>query len=266
MAVGELLSGRQLLTLHLCNKWCVTLDREGNNCKTWGSCRAAQTGKFKEKPCERCIELKEKEPLGYSTCSIRKTAPSSSHTQLPTHSPAVRSLAESLQMLSNKAILQQLRSNRLMENNFLLCAAPSAPHVSLPHTYTHFPPHPTLLLLLFLSLSLSLSLHNVPQKQFWKVFLRVLQSVELKHLALVLPVCFCARGREVPVHDNKGRTKGLALGAQTCTHKNTHWHVIPLTNTEQKMFRAARMTAHKVMRFASPNFHGRGNERATKGG
>lgn len=37
--------------------------------------------------------------------------------------------------------------------------------------------------------------------------------MQLKHMALVLPGYFVPKGR-APVHDNKGRLKGLELGAE----------------------------------------------------
>lgn len=94
-----------------------------------------------------------------------------------------------------------------MKDSLFLSTAPFSPHLSLPQTYTlvhpHHPP---------LSLSLSPFTQRFSENSSEKFF-GGFQSVELKHMALVLPTYFVPKGR-APVHDNKGRTEGLKLGAE----------------------------------------------------
>lgn len=61
----------------------------------------------------------------------------------------------------------------------------------------------------------------------WNVF----QSVEQKHMAVVLPAKFCSKGR-VLVHDNKGGMRGLALGAELRGQTSFFFsHLLPLNLT-----------------------------------
>lgn len=128
------------------------------------------------------------------------------------HSPvSVISPLEPLQTVSNKVFLRPVMSNPMEDSLF----CPVAPHLSPPQADSLSP---------LLSLCLSLSLppftwcfsENV-LKSFFSLspllLLWVLQSVELKHTAVVLPAFSVPKGR-APVHDNKGEDEGARAGGR----------------------------------------------------
>lgn len=110
-------------------------------------------------------------------------------------------VSQSSQLFSRKCILQELESYNHKEDSLSLLEAPSAPHLSPSQLAASCTPT----LLLFSSLSFA-----VTQKQFWKVFWTH-QSVELKHMALVLPAYFVPK-RERLCMTTRGGWRGSHWG------------------------------------------------------
>ena len=67
----------------------------------------------------------------------------------------------------------------------------------------------------------------------------------LKHSAVVLPAYLCAKGR-APVHDNKARMKGLALGAALTTQTPLFSSCTPAARTrwEHKITQKRAVQTH----------------------
>lgn len=123
------------------------------------------------------------------------------------NSPIVVCLTKSSQLFSWKCILQQLESYSHKEDSLSLLEAPSAPHLSPSQLAASCTP--TLLLFSFSSF---FPVTRRYSETVLKSFLSPSKCGAKTHGSCAASL-LCAKERAA-VHDNKGRMKGLALGAE----------------------------------------------------